>query len=105
MQVELPQNDAGDGKQSVPLVSNAFVGMVDIASLKAMMRHAVNHPEEVKAKGRAGREEMAHWSWDRAAGVAQERLEALMKGPPRRKDNRCLLNTGGGDCEQRPSNY
>jgi glycosyltransferase involved in cell wall biosynthesis len=74
-EVTLPQADAGDGKQSVPLVANAFVGMVDMPALRRMMRHAVEHPEEVKAKGRKAREAMQGWSWDHAAAVVEERLE------------------------------
>ena len=104
-ETELPQNDAGDGKQSVPLVANAFVGIVDLQALKRMMRHAVTHPDEVKAKGLRAREEMRHWSWDHAAEIAKGRLQALMQSPQRRKNNRCMIKTASGNCEQAPSNY
>ena len=44
-------------------------------SWKAMMRHAVEHPEEVRAKGARAREAMKAWSWDRAADVVEQRVE------------------------------
>jgi len=104
-EVILPQTDAGDGKQAVPLTGNAYIGVVDLPSLRKMMRHAYENPEECKTKGRAGRLKMASWTWDHAAAIAERRIEALMAKPPRRAHNECIFAPGGGSCEQKPSKY
>src|SRR5207244_2282343 len=47
--------------------------------------HMVTHPEEARAKGRAGRERIVRdFTWERAAAAVEARLRALRGTPVRR---------------------
>jgi glycosyltransferase involved in cell wall biosynthesis/ubiquinone/menaquinone biosynthesis C-methylase UbiE len=52
----------------------------DVDDLAATLRHVAAHPEEARAKGRAGAERArSAWTWERAAEIAAERLRALVR--------------------------
>src|SRR5262249_57829575 len=54
-------------------------------ALAYYMRHVVGHPEEARAKGRAGQAHVhAHFTWDQAADVVEARLRELRQRPLRR---------------------
>jgi tetratricopeptide (TPR) repeat protein len=57
----------------------------DHDSLKKMMRHVYEYPEEASAKGKAARIQIErNFTWEKAAEAVGERLEALSARPIRR---------------------
>lgn len=52
----------------------------DFGALAALMRHAVEHPQEVTQRGQAAaRHIRENFTWDHAAGTAQQRLLQLVR--------------------------
>lgn len=55
----------------------------DVHALIAALRWVRDHPEDARAKGRAAHAFTAkRWTWSESAGLARERLAALLAPPP-----------------------
>lgn len=80
-EVFLPERRIGD----LETVGQPWWAEPDRAVLAQLMRHVVDHPDEARAKGQAGRAyAAANLTWERAAGAVRRRLEALCGQPIRR---------------------
>src|SRR5262249_1802662 len=66
-------------------VDSPWLAGPDPVALRDLLRHVAAHPEEARAKGRAGRERIAsNFTWDKAAAAVEARLRALRCMPVRR---------------------
>ncbi len=64
------------------LVDRAWLYEPDIEDLKAKMRWAFEHPEEIQLIGlKASEEARTRWTWEKAADKALERIAALRSKP------------------------
>ncbi|MBI3875215.1 MAG: glycosyltransferase, partial [Verrucomicrobia bacterium] len=69
----------GDKIGSIPLVHNGWLLEPDLESLKDILRRVTQQPDEAKARGRAASEHVrAHWTWERSAQIAAQRLQDLV---------------------------
>jgi hypothetical protein len=71
-------------------VRRPWVWEVDARELAERLRHAYEHPAEMRARGeRASAHARARWTWRQAAATARQRIERLRQmpsgaaGPPR----------------------
>lgn len=70
----LPEKKIGN----LTTVDFPWLAEPDLAALAALMRHAFEHPDEVKQRGSAAsRHIREHFTWDHAAQVAEKRLRLL----------------------------
>jgi glycosyltransferase involved in cell wall biosynthesis/predicted Zn-dependent protease len=68
----------GDSVSGMKLAGDGWMLEPDVAALGERMKWVVAHRDEARALGqRASAHVRNQWTWDRAAGVVQERLEAI----------------------------
>lgn len=80
---------AGRPLGELETVETPWVYEVSLQDLVQKMRHAYQHPTEVKARGiRASEEARTYWTWRKAAGKALERIGDLRGSPMRRRQLR-----------------
>jgi len=79
-----------------------FLYEPDTEATARLMRRAYTHPQEARAKGARGRERIrAGFTWDHAAELVQQRIDALRKRPPRRMTSEIVaLVPGPADSDQ-----
>ena len=92
--LKLPQ-EAIDGKETVDF---PWVIDPDHESLKQVLKHVFNHPEEAVKKGQAGRLKVEkNLTWEHAANRVMERLDSLCEKPILRFKNQ--RKSGDGPIE------
>ena len=67
--------------EPVPTRGRAWLMECDIDAFSQLLRHAYEHPEETRARGKAGARRAAEWTWDRAARITEERLLEIASRP------------------------
>ncbi len=84
----LPARVRRIGKQrpgDPPTVAEPWLAEPDRDALQALLRHVADHPDEARAKGAVAAEHIrSHFTWARAAEVAEARLLQLRQRPVRR---------------------
>jgi glycosyltransferase involved in cell wall biosynthesis/tetratricopeptide (TPR) repeat protein len=71
---------------SLETVGFPWLAEPDMNELRKLLRRVVGHPEEAKAKGKAGRQHIReNLAWERTAVAIEQRLQALAAQPIRRR--------------------
>ncbi len=67
-----------DERAEIPFYRGQRWAQPSVEHLTELMRHVYDHPDAARAKGRRARRDMVEkWTWDHAARLALQRLEAI----------------------------
>ncbi len=86
---------ASNSVGKVETVGEPWLAEPDAAALRHFLRRIVDEPEAARAKGRSAAERVrTHFTWVRAAQVAESRLRVLCRQPIRRASRRPVATEG-----------
>lgn len=75
---DLPERWVGD----LETVGTPWLAEPDVAALADLLRHVAAHPDEARAKGEAAAAHIRqHFTWDHAAALVEQRIQALRDRP------------------------